>query len=30
MCMNMGRRLAIGTASEIQQNPDVIAAYIGT
>ena len=29
MCMNMGRRLAIGTASEIQQNPDVIAAYIG-
>ena len=29
MCMNAGQLLAIGTASEVQSNPDVIAAYLG-
>ena len=30
MCMNAGQLLAIGSASEVQSNPDVIAAYVGT
>jgi branched-chain amino acid transport system ATP-binding protein len=29
MCMNAGQLLAIGTAREVQSNPDVIAAYLG-
>jgi branched-chain amino acid transport system ATP-binding protein len=29
MCMNAGQLLAIGTASEVQSNPGVIAAYLG-
>jgi branched-chain amino acid transport system ATP-binding protein len=30
MCMNAGQSLAIGSASEVQSNPDVITAYLGT
>jgi branched-chain amino acid transport system ATP-binding protein len=30
MCMNAGQLLAIGTAREVQSNPDVVAAYLGT
>jgi branched-chain amino acid transport system ATP-binding protein len=30
MCMNAGRLLALGSASEVQSNPDVAAAYLGT
>ena len=30
LCMSMGRRLALGTAAEVQSHPDVIAAYLGT
>jgi ABC-type branched-subunit amino acid transport system ATPase component len=29
MCMNAVQLLAIGTAREVQSNPDVIAAYLG-
>jgi branched-chain amino acid transport system ATP-binding protein len=29
MCMNAGQLLAIGTASEVQSNPEVVAAYLG-
>jgi branched-chain amino acid transport system ATP-binding protein len=30
MCMNAGQSLAIGSASEVQSNPEVITAYLGT
>jgi len=30
MCMNAGQLLAIGSVSEVQSNPDVVAAYLGT
>ena len=30
MCLNAGQLLAIGSASEVQSNPDVVAAYLGT
>jgi branched-chain amino acid transport system ATP-binding protein len=30
MCMNAGQLLAIGSASEVQSNPDVVAAYLAT
>ena len=30
MCLAMGEKLAIGSAAEVQSNPDVIAAYLGT
>jgi branched-chain amino acid transport system ATP-binding protein len=30
MCMNAGQALTIGSASEVQSNPDVVAAYLGT
>ena len=30
MCINAGQLLAIGSASEVQSNPDVVAAYLGT
>ena len=29
MALNYGRLLAIGTASEVQRNPDVVTAYLG-
>jgi branched-chain amino acid transport system ATP-binding protein len=29
LCMNMGQKLALGTPSEVQSHPDVIAAYLG-
>ena len=30
LAVNFGRQLAIGTAAEIQRDPDVIAAYLGS
>ena len=30
IALNYGRVLAMGTPSEVQQNPDVVAAYLGT
>jgi branched-chain amino acid transport system ATP-binding protein len=30
MCMNMGQMLATGTPAELQSNPSVVAAYLGT
>jgi branched-chain amino acid transport system ATP-binding protein len=30
MCMNAGQLLAIGSVEEVQSNPDVAAAYLGT
>ncbi|MBV1695618.1 MAG: ABC transporter ATP-binding protein [Hyphomicrobiales bacterium] len=30
LCMNMGQRLALGTAAEVQADPQVVAAYLGT
>ena len=29
LALNYGRQLAIGTAAEVQRNPDVVAAYLG-
>jgi branched-chain amino acid transport system ATP-binding protein len=30
LCMNLGRQLALGRAHEVQSDPGVIAAYLGT
>ncbi len=30
LCMNMGSRLALGTPTEVQSHPDVVAAYLGS
>jgi branched-chain amino acid transport system ATP-binding protein len=30
LCLNAGQLLALGSAGEVQSNPDVIAAYLGT
>jgi len=30
LCMNQGQQLALGTAAEVQSNPAVITAYLGT
>jgi branched-chain amino acid transport system ATP-binding protein len=29
LCMNMGQVLAVGSAAEVQSNPDVVQAYLG-
>jgi len=30
LCMNMGEKLALGTAAQVQSDPGVVAAYLGT
>jgi branched-chain amino acid transport system ATP-binding protein len=29
-CMNLGRQLALGSAREVQSDPGVVSAYLGT